>query len=941
MATPKTLNHPSFGECELIPTIVAIRWKTPTPQERVKSNLSGQALTIATETVAKPKEKATGHGRDVRLGDVNNSELLTFVSADSPLNDQTRDKLRNNEEVEWVAPVYRAKKADPGPQSYFAINPKVLLLTSSTFATLRDLAALDESAAINEQRSRLLKGFVVLDLPNANAVELAGKIRGEVGEQGTTGIKFENIPYLSPITACSSCAGASRKQLPGGGGRCAPALTDLIPNDTFFPNQWGLQRIGAPRTWPITQGDPNIVVAVLDQGVELGHPDLNLWPISYSTITHLFDGSPVGNHGTPCAGIISSRTENSTGAAGLAGKCRVMAIATNFADTEVAEGLYFAADNGARVVSMSFGVYPSWMIWDFAIIEAALQYAHEKNVVLVAATGNENQNVSRFPATDPRAFGVGGSNRDDVRKAVGDTSSEGFWGACFGPDVDVVAPCLEIPTTDRFGADGYDATDYTLFFNGTSSATPHVAGLAGLILSVNPNLTNLEVMQIIAQTTDKINQPAYVYLPTAGKPFGTWNNDVGYGRINAERALLIACSSSEQGCKGEGPCGVDIPVPDECCVSPCDPPWVPDEQCLYWYETKFFRVPLRRDNNVPVAAFADARIFIEFRIIYEHKLCLLGKQHGPLLYTQTLLPGEKVTLYHSDRYRRTTTETDRFSVQTTFMQFLSAVQEARATNSFELLAERLASVKVGASTSVGGGLAGLLGAPSGSVSAQTSVTDHTQLRVGAVSEVFNQSVFQASQLTHAERSVVVSTFEDREIANVTARTIQNDNECRAVTYFIRKVVELYAISTRVSEISYRIVAPNIPPDWHSIDDLGWLPPEVQNQIHDTLRLLPKVGQVVERPRPISLPTDGTVYNPELANCCSCEPERAAAIAIRLEKQKAEALKECLEAQQLQLEIERRKLLLQRGELGPFNALARGLPAAGTNLLGPGESGGSA
>ena len=94
---------------------------------------------------------------------------------------------------------------------------------------------------------------------------------------------------------------------------------------------------------------------------------------------------------------------------------------------------------------------------------------------------------------------------------------------------------------------------------------------------------------------------------------------------------------------------------------------------------------------------------------------------------------------------------------------------------------------------------------------------------------------------------------------------------------------------------------------------------------------------MERPRPISLPTDGTVYDPELAHCCSCEPERAAAIAIRLEKQKAEALKECLEAQQLQLEIERRKLLLQRGELGPFNAFARSLPAAGTNLLGPGES----
>jgi thermitase len=193
------------------------------------------------------------------------------------------------------------------------------------------------------------------------------------------------------------------------------------------------------------------------------------------------------------------------------------------------------------------------------------------------------------------------------------------------------------------------------------------------------------------------------------------------------------------------------------------------------------------------------------------------------------------------------------------------------------------------------------------------------LHIGLVSEAFNQSVFQASQMTHAERSVVVSTYEEKDIANVTARTLQNDNECRAVTYFIRKVVELYAVSTRVSDISFRIIAPNVPPDWHSIDDTGWLPPAIQAQIKTVRQLLPTVGQVVERPRPISLPTDGTVYDPELAHCCSCEPERAAAIGIRLERQKAQALKECLEAQQLQLELERRRLLLQRGDLTAFDA----------------------
>jgi thermitase len=277
-----------------------------------------------------------------------------------------------------------------------------------------------------------------------------------------------------------------------------------------------------------------------------------------------------------------------------------------------------------------------------------------------------------------------------------------------------------------------------------------------------------------------------------------------------------------------------------------------------------------------------------------------------------------VTLYHSERYRRISTESDRFSVQTTFMQFLSAVHQARVTNTVDVLSDRLTSVKGNVSVSAGGGLAGLLGLPSGSASTQVSVTDHNLLQIGSVADTFNQSVSQSSQLTHAERSVTVSTYEEKDVADVTRRTIQNDNECRAVTYFIRRVVELYAVSTRVSDISYRIVAPNIPPDWHSIGDLGWLPPAIQDEIRRALKLLPRIGTVLEQPKPLSLPTDGTVYDPELAHCSSCEPQRAAAIDIRLKLQNAEALRACLETQLLELEVQRRRLLLQKGELTSFD-----------------------
>lgn len=903
-------DHPSFGPCEEVPSLVAIKWR-----RRGSSNAVASSLEHFSLAPARGQDDSKG-GRDPRAVNVNQSDLLTFASG--KVDDQVLTKLRASEGVEWVSRVYRATQADKGPVSYFAVNPTVVLVSSEGATALGDLGSLGLSAVIDENRSRLLKGFVVLNLKDGNAIDAARKIVGKLGSAGARAVKLENIPFISPVTTCGCHGAGAAGRDRHGANDCSPAISELVPNDPFYPSQWGLQRINASRAWPISEGDPNVIVAVLDEGVELAHPDLHLWPVSYSTITHTNDGSPVGNHGTACAGIIGGRIANSAGVSGLAGGCRVMAIATVFADTQVAEGLYYAADNGARVVSMSFGVYPSWMIWDFTIIQAALQYCQGKNVLLVAATGNEDQNVSRFPATDPTTLGVGGSNRSDVRKAVGDTSIEPFWGACFGPDVDVVAPCLEIPTTDRLGAAGYTPTDYDMRFNGTSSATPHVAALGGLIISVNPSLSNVDVRRILSETTDKINQPAYAYLPTAGKPFGTWNDQVGYGRINAERALLVACASA-QSCKANGPCMPDVPEPDPCCVSPCDPPWRPDEQCMVWYETKLFRAPIGRADNVAFAAVLSN--FIEFRITYEHRLCLLGKQHGPLLYTQTLLPGEKVTLYHSDRYRRITTETDRFSVQTTFLQFLSAVHQARVTGTLDALADKVASVKGNTSVSVGGGLAGLLGLPSGSSSVQIGVTDHSMLRVGLVSDVFNQSVMQASQMTHAERSVVVSTYEEKDVADITARVIQNDNECRAVTYFVRRIVELYAMSTRVSDIAYRIVAPNVPGEWHSVDDLGWLPAQIRNQVVNALKLLPKVGEVADRPRPISLPTDGTVYDPELAHCCSCEPERAAAIEIRLSREKAEALKACFEAQALEIELQRRRALLQRGELAPFDAAA--------------------
>ena len=351
-----------------------------------------------------------------------------------------------------------------------------------------------------------------------------------------------------------------------------------------------------------------------------------------------------------------------------------------------------------------------------------------------------------------------------------------------------------------------------------------------------------------------------------------------------------------------------LPVRDPCCIGPCDPPWRDDEQCSVWYETRFFHAPLTRDRKDQTDR--AVREYIEFRITYEHRLCRLGKQLGPLLYTVTLLPGEKVTLYQSERFAQITSVEDRFSVETTFTGFLSRIHETNLTSNLDLLGTKFSDLNK--ETASVGGLVGLLGLPKTAAKGGAVVNDHAALNAHLVSDQFYQSVIQASRLTHTERSVVVSTYAESEAQKVTSRTFQNDNACRAVTYFVRKVLELFSVSTVVSDISYRIISPQFPPDWHPIADVGWLPPAVQGQIKTIAHSLPRVGTLVERPKAITLPTDGTVYDPELAHCGSCEPEREVAIELQLKKQQAEV-------QLLELELERRRMLLQQGDLAPFEA----------------------
>lgn len=883
----ETFVHPQAGRVERDATRLAIRWRDDASEAGKESLLEDLKLTFAT----------VGDETRPPTTSVNQTSGLSWVRRDAggAISATTERRLEQSELVEWIARAYRVEGAEDPDAGLFAINPTRVYVAKQPLEAAGGVQALGVSVSPDSQRTSRIPSLVALSIENPSVAEgrSAIEVATRLAEKIPGAVRLENIPYLSPTTHAATAA-------------CAPPITEFEPNDPMFPDQWGIERIGMPRAWELVRGDPSIVVAVLDQGVELAHPDLSVYPQSWNASTDTPNGGPTGNHGTACAGIIGARLDNALGVAGVAGGVQVMAIATaTWADVDIAEGLYFAADNGARVVSMSFGVYPSWGFWDFDLIRDALQYAQDKGLLLVAASGNEDWNQSRFPGSDARTLCVGGSNRSDERKRIGDASSENWWGASFGSDLDVVAPCLEIPTTDRLGAAGYDPTDYFARFNGTSAATPHVSGLAALLLSLRPSLTNVQLRQIIESTCDKISPNLYAYANVGSKPSGTWNEEVGYGRINAERALLAACALEGKrrvcsGCGGE--CLEDTPHE---CRSPAPIPWLPYDRCQYFYEATIIR-PERVEER------------LQLRITYEHCLRIVGRQQGPLIYTLTILPGEEVTLYEYDRFRRVRSETERVSVQTSFRQTLSALSQTRQSASASAYSDTLtdARARADASVSAGGGLAGFFGAPSvrGEFSTDVETTVASGASVRTASERFTQNALVASQSTEAERSVVVSRFEDAEHREATSRRFRNDNHCHAITYFVRRVNEVYEARTRVESIEWRL-GEGAP--WRSVDDLEDLSDDLRKRLERLLHDLPRGGDERRDPRSITLPTDGTLYEAELAHCSSCEPEREAEVLIEIELRRLESRRRCLEVELLALELERRRTLVASGSAEPL------------------------
>ena len=321
----------------------------------------------------------------------------------------------------------------------------------------------------------------------------------------------------------------------------------ITPDDTYYAAyQWNLPQIRAPYAWAVSTSSSDVIVAVLDTGVDLAHPDLqgNL-VAGYDFVHDNADPSDDHGHGTHVAGIVAARTNNGVGVAGVSWAGRIMPVKVmdwrgQGTYAQLAEGITWATDHGAQIINLSLGGET-----DSATLQNAVNYAYNKGCLIVAAVGNcgddndsyPNEYCSQldpifYPAAYDHVVGVGASGDQDEQA---DYSNSGYY-------VDAVAPGGNptnswdpnpnhwILSTYWRGA-GYG--DY-LQVAGTSQAAPHAAGLAALIWSASPSLSNDQVEQIIEETAVDLGIPGR-------------DDAFGHGRIDAYGALVRASYGTAAG----------------------------------------------------------------------------------------------------------------------------------------------------------------------------------------------------------------------------------------------------------------------------------------------------------------------------------------------------------------------------------------------------------
>ena len=306
----------------------------------------------------------------------------------------------------------------------------------------------------------------------------------------------------------------------------------LTPNDPEYSKQWALPKIEAPAGWDITKGLNTTTIAVLDTGVNINHPDLkNKLVPGWNVVDNNTDLTDLNGHGTMMMGIAGAQTNNALGIAGVGIEPKIMMVRIcNNADgwayySDMAEAIIYAADKGVKVESISFGGSGA-----SSTVQTAIDYAYSKGTFVTASAGNSGSNAPSYPAACNHVVAVGATDSNDQKASW---SNWGSW-------VDVTAPGVAIQTTTSGG--GYSTC------SGTSPATPHVAGIAALLLARDGNLSPDKLENTIEQNSND--------LGSAGK-----DDIFGWGRINLRRAVAAVGSPAPTPTPAPGPTATPVPTP--------------------------------------------------------------------------------------------------------------------------------------------------------------------------------------------------------------------------------------------------------------------------------------------------------------------------------------------------------------------------------------------
>jgi len=307
-------------------------------------------------------------------------------------------------------------------------------------------------------------------------------------------------------------------------------LTDIplhaayTPNDPLFNFQWGLNTIEAPKAWNVGLGSQRVIVAVVDTGVWYTDPDIapNMWNNTDGSHGWNFilnnnnpmdsDGAQNTYHGTGVASVIAAATNNNELMAGVAqvGQVGVMALEALGANGEgtsynTSLAIRWAADHGARIINLSLGTNTTLI--GPTDIELAINYAWSKGALVIAAAGNSGSSTLDYPASLPNVVSVAAVGQTNTRAVF---SNYGPGLSLSAPGVQIVTLCPNCPPTSG----GWHNLD------GTSLATPFVSGVAALLLSLEPSLTNVELWNVLNQTA----------VPTGSTGY---NTQYGWGIVNA------------------------------------------------------------------------------------------------------------------------------------------------------------------------------------------------------------------------------------------------------------------------------------------------------------------------------------------------------------------------------------------------------------------------